>query len=84
MRGTSSGDGLGRIAHGLGNEPENVLLRDERRLDVQLREFELPVGPQILVAQAAGNLIVPVDSGHHQQLLGQLGALRQHVARTMV
>ena len=63
---------------------EHVLLVDEGRLDVELGELELPVGPQVLVPQAAGDLVVAVHAGHHQQLLGQLGALGQDVARPVV
>ena len=57
---------------------------DERRLDVELGELELAVGPQVLVAQAAGDLEVAVDARHHQQLLGDLRALGQHVEVAVV
>ena len=54
----------------------------ERRLHVELGELELPVGPQVLVAQATGDLVVAVDAGHHEQLFGQLRALGEHVTGT--
>ena len=47
-------------------------------------ELELAVGPQVLVAQAAGDLEVAVEAAHHEQLLGQLRALGQHVERAVV
>jgi hypothetical protein len=39
---------------------QHVVLRDKARLDVDLRELRLPVGSQVLVAEAAGHLEVPV------------------------
>ena len=77
-----AGDRLGGVEHGLGHEAEHVLLADEGGLHVELGELELPVGPQVLVPQAPGDLVVAVHAGHHQQLLGQLGALGQDVAAT--
>ena len=50
---------------------------DEGRLDVDLRELRLAIGPQVLVAIAAGDLVVAVHGGHHQQLLEDLRRLRQ-------
>ena len=52
---------------------------DERRLDVDLRELRLAVGAQILVAEAARDLEVAVEAGHHEQLLVDLRRLRQRV-----
>ena len=54
---------------------------DEAHLDVELHELVLTVGAQVLVAEAAGDLVVAVDARHHQQLLEQLGRLRQRVER---
>ena len=82
VAGTLAGHRLGGVQHGLGHEVEHVLLADEGRLHVQLGELELAVGPEVLVPQAAGDLVVAVDPGHHQQLLGQLRALGQDVAAT--
>ena len=57
---------------------------DEGRLDVELGELELAVGPEVLVPQAPGDLVVPVHAGHHEELLGQLRALGQDVAGARV
>ena len=53
--------------------------RDEGHLDVDLGELGLAVGPQVLVAEAAGELVVALEAGDHQQLLEQLRRLRQGV-----
>ncbi len=50
---------------------------EERRLDVELRELGLAVGAQVLVAEAAHDLVVAVEARHHQQLLEDLRRLRQ-------
>ena len=39
---------------------------------------------QVLVAQAAGDLVVAVEATHHEQLLGELRALRERVEGTVV
>ena len=53
----------------------------EAHLHVELHELELAVGAQVLVAQAARDLVVAVEAADHQQLLEQLRALRQRVER---
>ena len=58
---------------------EDVLLRREGHLEVDLRELELAVGAQVLVAKAAGDLEVLLEARHHQDLLEELGRLRQRV-----
>ena len=75
---------LGGIEHGLGDEGHDVVLGGEGALHVELHELELAVGPQVLVAQAAGDLEVAVEAAHHEELLGQLRALRQRVERAVV
>ena len=55
----------------------NVLLSQERGLNVNLSELRLPVSAQIFVAETLGDLVVAVKAGHHQQLLEQLRALWQ-------
>ena len=67
-----------RDEHGLG-DLDDVVLVDEAHLDVELGELRLPVGAEVLVPVAAGDLEVPLHAGHHQQLLEQLRALRQRV-----
>ena len=58
---------------------QDVLVLDERHLDVELGELRLAVGSQVLVAEAAGDLEVAVEARDHQQLLVELGRLRQGV-----
>jgi len=65
--------------HELLDEGVDVLLVDEARLDVELGELRLAVGAQVLVAEAAGDLVVALDARDHQQLLEQLWRLRQGV-----
>ena len=58
---------------------DDVVLVDERHLDVELGELRLPVGPEVLVAEAAHHLVVALHAGDHQQLLEQLRRLGQRV-----
>src|SRR2546425_12318505 len=58
---------------------EHVVHLDERRLDVDLCELGLAVVAKILVAKAAGELEIAVQPRDHQQLLVDLGGLRQGV-----
>ena len=51
----------------------DVVLVDERHLDVDLRELGLAIEAQILVAEAAHDLEVAVEARHHEQLLEELG-----------
>ena len=60
-------------------ELEHVVLLDEGHLDVELGELGLAVGAEVLVAVAAGDLVVALHAGDHEQLLEQLRALRQGV-----
>ena len=60
-------------------DAEDVLLVDEGHLHVDLRELGLAVGAQVLVAQAARDLEVPVEAGDHEELLVELRRLRQRV-----
>ena len=52
---------------------------DERHLDVDLGELGLAVGAQVLVAEAARDLVVALDAADHEQLLEELRRLRQRV-----
>ena len=61
------------------DEVLHVAFADEGELHVQLGEFQLAVGTQGFVAEAARDLVVAVEAGHHQDLLEQLRALRQGV-----
>ena len=53
--------------------------RRKRHLEVHLRELELPIGAQRLVAEAARDLHVAIEAGDHQDLLEDLRRLRQRV-----
>ena len=55
----------------------NFLLAHEGGFDINLGKFRLTVGAQVFIAKALRNLVVAVKTGHHQQLLEQLRALRQ-------
>ncbi len=70
---------LGGVEHRLRDEGEHLVLRDEARLGVELHELVLPVGAQVLVPQAAGDLVVAIGAADHQQLLEELRRLRQRV-----
>ena len=74
-------DRLGGVEHRLADGGQDVVLVDEAHLGVELHELVLAIGPQVLVAQAAGDLVVAVEAAHHQQLLEQLRALGQGVER---
>ena len=62
---------------GLLQDVEHVLALDERHLDVELAELELPVGAQILVPPAGGDLVVAVEAADHEELLEHLRRLGQ-------
>ena len=66
---------LGELAHRL----EDVVAIDEAHLEVDLGELRLAVGPGVLVAKTLGQLDVPFAAGDHEDLLEELGALRQGV-----
>src|SRR5205085_11966565 len=57
-------------------ERDDVILADERSLDVDLREFRLAIDPQVLVAKASSDLEVAIEPSHHQELLVELRRLR--------
>jgi hypothetical protein len=68
--------------HGLDealDEADDVVLLHERHLQVDLRELELAVGALVLVAETAGDLVILVEPGHHEELFEKLGRLRQGV-----
>ena len=44
-----------------------------------MRELELAVGAEVLVAEAAGDLEVAVEAGDHEDLLEDLRGLREGV-----
>ena len=70
-----------RVDHELLVQLVDVLLVDEAALDVELGELGLAVSTQVLVPEAAGDLVVALDARDHEQLLEQLRRLRQCVER---
>ncbi len=78
------GRGQFHVHRFLEHEPDHFLdqggdlvLVHERGLEVDLGEFGLAVGAQVLVAEALDDLVVAIVAGHHQQLLEELRRLRQ-------
>lgn len=65
-------------------EGEELLPVDEAHFDVDLGEFGLTVGPEVLVPETADDLEVAVETGDHQGLLELLGRLRQGVEAALV
>ena len=62
----------------------DILFIDEGHFDIALGEFRLTVGAVVLVAEAAGDLIILIEARQHQKLLVDLRALRQGVERAGV
>ncbi len=50
---------------------------DEGHFHVELRKLGLPVGTEVFVAEAAGDLVILVETGDHRKLLQYLRRLRQ-------
>ena len=61
---------------------DDVVLLHEAGFDVQLGEFRLAVRAEVLIAVAAGDLVVLLEAAHLQELLEQLRGLRQRVPGT--
>ena len=57
----------------------DIFRLNEAHFDIELRELGLTVGAAVLVAEAAGHLIILVKTGQHQKLLVNLRALGQGV-----
>ena len=58
---------------------EDGVLRGKRHFQIELREFGLAVGAQVLVAETFDDLEVAVQPADHQDLLEYLRRLRQRV-----
>ena len=56
---------------------EHQILGRERDLEVHLRELRLPIGAQVLVAEALDDLKVAIHAADHQDLLENLRRLRE-------
>ncbi len=63
---------LEQVADHAFGQAHDVFFIEEAGLDVDLGELRLAVGTQVFVAEALGDLVVTVETGHHQQLLEQL------------
>ena len=67
----------------MGQQPfvdlDHVVDVDEGQLDVELGEVGLAIGAQVLVPEAAGDLVVALEAGDHQHLLEELRRLGQGV-----
>src|SRR5450830_42437 len=55
----------------------NILFTQKRGLNINLCEFGLTVSAQVFITKALGDLVITIETRHHQQLLEQLRALRQ-------
>ncbi len=64
-------------SHRLLHQREEELLVGERHLDVELRELLQAVGAEILVSEAARDLVVALEAGDDEQLLVDLRRLGQ-------
>ena len=56
---------------------EHIFALDERQLEVELPELELPVGAQVLVPPAGRDLVVAIEPADHAELLEDLRRLRE-------
>ena len=62
----------------------DIFLLYKTHFAVYLGKFRLTVGAQILVAETFGQLEIPVESTHHQQLLEYLRTLGQGIEFTRI
>ena len=72
-------DVVEHAGHEVFGHGHDLFLVHEAHLDIHLGEFGLAVGTQVFVTEAAHDLEVAVETAHHEQLLEQLGRLRQGV-----
>ena len=66
-----------QLADHLLGKPGDVRLIGKGKLDIHLGKLRLAIGPEILVPEALDDLEIAIDTGHHEQLLEQLGGLGQ-------
>src|SRR5690242_18167400 len=66
------------LQHALDHFVDGFLLR-EGHLQIDLGKFGLPIGAQVLIAEAAHDLEIFVEARDHQQLFEDLRRLRQRV-----
>ena len=63
---------------------DNVVLSYKRHFKVDLSEFGLPVGSEVLVPEASCDLNVSVKARKHKKLLVELRRLRKSVEFTVM
>mmetsp|Transcript_82971 Transcript_82971/g.130851 ORF Transcript_82971/g.130851 Transcript_82971/m.130851 type:complete len:247 (+) Transcript_82971:1582-2322(+) len=61
-----------------------VILRDERHLAIDLREFWLAIGTELFVAETLHDLEVAIHACDHEKLLESLWRLRQRIKLTRI
>ena len=61
------------------DDVEHIVLADEGHFEVQLSELRLAIGALVFVPVAADDLEIAIHAGHHEQLLVELGRLRQRI-----
>ena len=66
------------------NHREQRFTRRKRRFNIDLRKFRLAVGSKIFIAKTLHDLEILFETGNHQDLLEQLGRLRQRVKTTVL
>ena len=62
----------------------DVILVNKAHFAIDLRKLRLPVGTQVLIPKALGNLEVTIEARHHQKLLQSLWTLGQSVELTRI
>lgn len=75
------------LAHGVHQDlhcRSDVVVIDERHLDVELRELDRTIGARILIAHAARDLHVFAEAADHQNLLEQLRRLGECVEASRI
>ena len=64
------------------NRSQYIIFGYKTHFGIELHELVLAICSQVFVTQASSNLVVPVDTSNHQQLLPQLRRLRQRIKRS--
>ena len=73
---------LGCCNNCFANRSQYIIFGYKTHFGIELHELVLAICSQVFVTQASSNLVVPVDTSNHQQLLPQLRRLRQRIKRT--
>ena len=74
--------GLGCCNNCFANRSQYIIFGYKTHFGIELHELVLAICSQVFVTQASSNLVVPVDTSNHQQLLPQLRRLRQRIKRS--